>query len=458
MPRLLSKLAVIQAALDKLAAHHSVPGASLAVMDGDQGMEAVTGVANVVTGVDVTPDTLFQIGSNTKIYTAALVMQLVERGEVELDQPVRRYIEDFRVADEEASRSITVRHLLTHSSGIQGDYFDDFGRGDDCTALYVRSLRHIGQLHAPGERFSYCNSGFVAAGHLLERVAGMPYHQVLRERLLTPLRLAHTTVLLEEMVGFRYAAGHTGGERGTPTVVPSLMMARAAVPAGSRTSATARDVLGFVRMHLDGGQAPDGQAVLAPESVAAMQRPQYPLPGSVTGRARVGLSWMMDEWGGHRVIGHTGGTIGQLSFLQVMPEDRVAVCLLTNSTTGGRLWRDVGRLVFEEVVGVAMPQVPRPPVGGIDLDLVPYAGVFERLGLHMELSVEGHHLIAIATESAAADGQDPAPNRYRLDPIDRERFYLRDGDGDDGLATFSDFDQRGRPGAIALGGRVAPRL
>jgi CubicO group peptidase (beta-lactamase class C family) len=138
MGKLLANLGPIQRALDALAARHKVPGASLAVLDGDQVIEAVTGVASLSTGVEVTPDTLFQIGSNTKLYTTTLVMQLVDQGKVDLDSPVRSYVEDLQLADEKAAAQIKVRHLLTHSSGIQGDHFEDFGRA---TAVSPAMLR-----------------------------------------------------------------------------------------------------------------------------------------------------------------------------------------------------------------------------------------------------------------------------------------------------------------------------
>src|SRR5205823_5330781 len=187
---------------------------------------------------------------------------------------------------------------------------------------YAESLKTITQVHPPGDRFSYCNTGFTLAGHLVERITGKLYHEVLKERLLTPLGLRSTSVLLEEMIGFRYAAGHSGGPN--PQVVPEIMMSRSAAPAGSITSATAANVLRFVKMHLDGGEAPDGSRVLSAASVKAMQQPQYPMPGAVAPNSNIGLAWIMAEWDGQRVIGHGGGTFGQLSFLQILPDRNFA--------------------------------------------------------------------------------------------------------------------------------------
>ncbi|MBA3652620.1 MAG: beta-lactamase family protein [Actinobacteria bacterium] len=457
MTKLVAGLDGIRSRLEALVAQHRVPGASLAVLDGDQIIDVATGVANVRTGVEVDTDTLFQIGSNTKLYTATLIMQLVDAGRVDLDSPVRSYIDDFAVADKDASKQITVRQLLAHSSGMQGDYFEDFGPGDDCIARYVESLSTITQVHPPGDRFSYCNTGFTVAGHIVERVTTRPFHEVLKESLLTPLGLRSTTVLLEEMVGFRYAAGHAGGEAGTPQVVPEIIMSRSSAPAGSRTSATARDVLGFVRMHLDDGQAADGTRVLSDRSVTAMQRPQLAMPGSPSPNAHIGLGWIMAEWDGQRVIGHGGGTYGQLSFLQVLPDRRFAVCLLTNSTTGTGLWRDLGGWLFDELAGVTMPEVPRPPDPPPILDLAHYAGRFERLSQRFDLEVEDEELVmSVTLTGPLADNVDAPSQRLHLRPIDAERFVVKMPTGD-AMVAFSDFDAKGRPGYLFIG-RAAPRV
>src|SRR5437764_5255618 len=113
--------------LRELSAKHRVTGASLAILDGDQSIEAATGVINQETGVEVTSDTLFQIGSITKVFTTTLVMQLVDEGRVDLDAPVKTYLPEFRVADDDATESVTDRQLLDHNSGIDGDFFENTG-------------------------------------------------------------------------------------------------------------------------------------------------------------------------------------------------------------------------------------------------------------------------------------------------------------------------------------------
>jgi CubicO group peptidase (beta-lactamase class C family) len=147
--------ATLQSRLDLLRAEHGVVGASVAVQQGDRVIEAVSGLTNVRTGVEVTPDTIFQLGSISKVYTATLVMQLVDDGLVDLDIPVATYLTSFTNADATAAATITVRQLLSHVSGMDGDVFDDFGRGDDCVEKYVDAMSGLAQTSRPGAFFSY---------------------------------------------------------------------------------------------------------------------------------------------------------------------------------------------------------------------------------------------------------------------------------------------------------------
>src|SRR3954466_13339235 len=116
-----------QERLSLLADKHGVPGASLAILSGDEVAEASYGVLNVRTGAPATPDALFQIGSITKVWTATIVMQLVDEGKLDLDRPVVTYLPEFKVADADVTRQVTTRQLLTHTSGIDGDLFLDTG-------------------------------------------------------------------------------------------------------------------------------------------------------------------------------------------------------------------------------------------------------------------------------------------------------------------------------------------
>jgi CubicO group peptidase (beta-lactamase class C family) len=454
--RLLGRLREIQDALDDLSRRCEVPGAALAVGHGEEIFDFATGVVNVDTGVETTTDSVFQIGSNTKLFTATLVMQLVDAGQVTLDAPVRRYLPGFTLADDAAAQHITVRQLLTHTSGIEGDYFEGFGQNDDAIERYVDSLDTIGLVHPPGRLWSYCNSGFVVAGRLVEALTGTPYHQLLRERICGPLGLSRTTVQADEMLAQRCAVGHVPGPGGRPMVPPVILMQYAQAPAGSRTVATAAELVRFVHMHLESGAAPNGDAVLSGAAAAAMQEPQFPRPPISSSPQAQGLGWLMEEWDGKRVIGHGGGTIGQLSFLESVPEERLTVALQTNSVSGGLLWRKLGGWLFEELAGLRMATPLRPPTPSPELPLGRYTGTYERLGVRHVIAEDDGHLV-VRTEMTGpltqVNPQGPPPP-LRLRPIDEERFAVR-MNGEEAVVVFTDFE-RGRPNYL-FAGRVARR-
>jgi CubicO group peptidase (beta-lactamase class C family) len=455
MTTLVAHLEDIQHRIDVLARQHHVPGAVLAISQGDERLDFATGVINHRTGVETTTDTVFQIGSNTKVMTTTLVMQLVDAGEVDLDEPVRSYVPSLKLDDPSAAGEITLRQLLTHTSGIQGDYFEDFGRGDDAIARYVDSLASIDLVHRPGQMWSYCNSGFVLAGYVVEKLTGLPYHQVLRERLCEPLGLRSVTVLAEEMLARRCAVGHDVGPDGVPAVPPVVIMSAASAPAGSRTVATAADLATFTRMHLAGGTARDGTRLLSTGSTHAMQQAQLARPASSDAPLAQGLGWLLADWDGAAVIGHGGGTIGQVSFLQAIPERDLVVVLLTNSPTGSCLWRDLSRWLFETLADTRVPGILQPADPPPDLDLDTYAGTYERLGVRYDITVEDAQLLLrIDVSGPLAKLQATPSPPLRLRPVNRESFYLADDDGE-GLATFLEFDQ-GRPGYLFTG-RAARR-
>src|SRR6185312_13045214 len=143
-----------QRRLTALAERHHVPGATLGILRlGEEPVTVAHGVLNVDTGVTTTPDSVFQIGSISKVWTTTLVMQLVDEGRLDLDAPLTDVLPDLKLNAD----GVTMRHLLTHTSGIDGDVFTDTGRGDDCLAKYVDLLADVAQNHPLGATWSYCN-------------------------------------------------------------------------------------------------------------------------------------------------------------------------------------------------------------------------------------------------------------------------------------------------------------
>lgn len=348
------------AALPRLIDEAQIPAAAVAILADGTVVSHATGVLNKGTDVAATDDSVFQIGSATKVFTATLVMQLVDDGLVDLDRPFRTYVPDFVIADEDAAASLTVRQLLCHTAGFEGDYFDDTGMGDDCVEKFVPLLAKAPQLFPPGERFSYNNAGFIMLGRLVEVLRGAPYNTVLRERIAEPLGMAHFATDAYEAIRFRAALGHVPGPDGDFVPAPAWNLARSNSPAGSMLSMSARDLVTFAAMHLAGGTAPDGTRVLSQASTTAMQQPQVHLPDLGLLGTDWGLGWEYNAWDGGPVIGHDGNTVGQASFLRLVPDQDVAVAILTNGGNPFTLYDALMPRILSELTGVVVPANPAP--------------------------------------------------------------------------------------------------
>jgi CubicO group peptidase (beta-lactamase class C family) len=362
---------------------HGVPGAVVGVLLDDQIETAAYGIANTRTAVEVTPDTLFQIGSITKIYTATLLAQMAGAGVLPLDEPVRAQLQKFAVADPGATLEITPRHLLTHSSGIHGDHLIDTGWNPDALERYLATLPGVGQIHAPDEAYSFCNTGFAVAGRLIETATGENFDRALRHRLLRPIGVDATLTLPQHALLYRVAVGHTAHRDpadGLPTPV-RWPFTRSNGPMGG-ILAPARDVLAFARVHVAGGVAANRTEVLPAATVDDMMQPQ--MESAIPGEQQA-LAWTVERSGGAICLGQDADTFGQRAYLRVVPERRFACCLMANSPSGALLAQDMLPMIIGDVLDIPMPEpLARPPVALPDPN--PFVGTYERL--HQRIDVE----------------------------------------------------------------------
>lgn len=382
--------------LPRLLGEHHVPGAAWAVLQGDQVADGAAGLLSKATGVEATADSVFQIGSVTKLWTSTLVMQLADEGTVDLDRPVRGYLTEFRIADDEAAERITVRQLLDHTAGFEGDIFTDTGVGDDCLEKYVATLHEVPQLFPPGEQFSYNNAGFCVLGRLVEVLRGQPYDACLREHLIAPLGLTHTATSPYEAIMFRAAMGHIELEPGTGYVpAPVWAMARSNAPAGSMLAMRPRDLVTFARMHLEDGRTADGTQVLAPGTAARMHDRQVDLPELGLMGTSWGLGFERFDTPAGTLIGHDGNTIGQGAFLRMVPEAGMAVALLTNGGDVISLYRDVVGHILGELTEVGLPALPVPPAEPRPIDAERYVGTYSAQVFDLTVSQDSDQRIWI---------------------------------------------------------------
>ncbi|MET1075777.1 MAG: serine hydrolase, partial [Umezawaea sp.] len=414
-----------QRRLDALAERHHVPGAALGILrlrpgGDDELVEVAHGLLNTGTGVEATTDSVFQIGSISKVWTATLALQLVDEGLLDLDAPIAEVLPELRLAEPDVTKSVTMRHLLTHTSGIDGDVFTDTGRGDDCLEKYVAGLADVAQNHPLGATWSYCNSGFSLAGRVIEKLTGGTWDRALRDRISTPLGLSRTVTLPEEALLHRAAVGHVGEEQ---AVVPQWGLPRSLGPAGLITS-TAADVLAFARMHLTGGLAPDGTRVLGEASAAAMAEHQADVPEKHTLGDSWGLGWIRFDWDGRRLIGHDGSTIGQNAFLRLLPEEGLAVVLLTNGGNPRDLFGELYREVFADLAGVAVPPPLEPPAEPVTVDVDRHLGTYERAGARLE--VLAGPVLRTTVTGPLADLTPDVTQEYPMVAVADDLFVVRD--------------------------------
>ncbi|OBK10337.1 serine hydrolase domain-containing protein [Mycobacterium asiaticum] len=391
---------------------YAIPGVAVAVWAGGQEYVKGYGVTNVDHPLPVDGDTVFRIGSTTKTFTATVMMRLVEQGKVDLDSPVRRYIPDFAVADESVSAVVTVRQLLNHTGGWDGRNGQDFGRGDDAVARYVKAMTRFPQLTPPGTAFAYNNSGLVVAGRIIELVAGTIYEDAVKRLLIDPLQLAHTRYFSDQIIGLNVAASHKVVDDKSfvepivePTVQPIVdtdfwAFPRSCNPTGGLMS-TARDQLRYAQFHLGDGTAPNGEQLLSRQSLQTMR--SNPGAGGtlwveLTG---MGVSWMLRPSAENVTIVEHGGTWkGQRSGFFMVPDRSFAMTVLTNSDGGFHMINDLfaSDWALRRFAGVT--NLPATPQRLSAAELAPYEGRY----IAEQVSQDGSREQTVI-EFRARDGQ-----------------------------------------------------
>lgn len=443
--------------LPELIERFHVPGASIAVWHDGVLSEAAVGVANMNTGVEATTDTLFQIGSITKLYTTALVLQLVDEGLLTLDEPIRKWLPDFKVRDAETSAKVTLRHLLTHTSGIDGDYFINAGRGEDRIEKFVSALGELPNLSPLGHMFAYCNVGFVIAGRVIEKVTGLPWDKAMRTRIVKNIGTPAFSTLPEQAMRHRTAIGHLGTPGKGLMVSPIAYLAQSNAPAGSMPMAPARDVVTFGRTLMDDGLAPNGHRLMSAESAALYRREHRACPpgGSLDG---MGLGAFLWNWGGdgYDVFGHDGSTIGQAAFLRIHPKSGTIVVLLTNGGDGKGLAQTLLTRIFMSTAGVAPPA--KPSLVDTDEQLGPYVGTYAKTSetAHVKLK-EGSLYVTI--QPSANYGVIGSGGEIELQSVGKGRFVgTNPGMSQPVNFNFLEADSGGKPRYLYSGVRSFTRV
>jgi CubicO group peptidase (beta-lactamase class C family) len=374
-----------------------VPGVAIGILHEGEYEYLGFGITSIETCEPVVPDTLFQIGSVSKIYTTTLVLQLCDQGLLDLDAPVVRYVPELGITDPEVRRQLKLRHLLTHQGGFYGDRFDDHGDGDDALERAVRAFHDLPQYAAPGELWAYSNAGFDLAGRAVENILGMTFEQAMKERIFNPLGMERATYFATEAVLHSVALGHLDNERGGLRIAVPFQIPRRANPAGGIISSVA-EMIRFAEMHIGDGTFGDVQ-ILKPETARLMRE----LHTEADFTRRWGLGWSLRDINGVRAVEHTGATNGFMGRLSVIPERKFALAIVTNGENGGSVHSAIYAHIMRQVVGFERKSV------------APVTLTREQLA-----RFEGHFFTGLADILIELNGDGLVMHRMNIDPFTRE--------------------------------------
>lgn len=408
----------LRAAAQGETARWNAVGMAAAMVHGDEVETVVTGTASIETGFPITEDALFLIGSISKVYTATLVMRLCEIGLLDLDTPVVTYIPELELASASARDEITLRHLLSHSAGFEGDRFIDYGRGHDALAMAISEFGTLTQWFRPGSFYSYCNAGFYLTGRIIEKVTGKPFEQVVTEELRDPLGLEHTFILPEYALGRPFATGHKVDRREGVMVAESQSLPRCVNAAGGIMSSIG-DLMRFARLHLGNGEV-DGVRIISEEAALAMR--EAFIEADTFDRS-YGIGWSIQAYPGVTAVGHGGAWGGHRAHLTIIPDRRFAIGVLVNSDTGVRAYTEVEEWALEHELGITTPKREPITMAGDALDR--FTGSYARHDGRYEVGRRENGLRITLTDIDEKTGEEKeTPRLFDLEPLGETRFRV----------------------------------
>lgn len=349
-----------------------IPGVSLAIVKDGQVIYAKGfGYKDFEKQVPVTPDTQFAIGSATKAFTALTVLMAQDEGKLSIDDSPKKYLPYFRMYDPETDKNITIRDLMSHSSGLnRTDLAMVTGKLNRAELIEVAAqAKPTAKLH---EKFQYQNIMFVAAGEIAATVEKTPYEKLVPERIFKPLGMANSTMTIAQMerakdrsFGYNYNFDTKETER-----LPYREIVQVA-PAGSINS-SARDMAKWLQFVLSGGMA-NGKRLVSENGYKAWTSPQMKI--TPDGKVSYGLGWFLQNWNGLKVMQHGGNIDGFNSMVAMVPEKNLGFVLLTNvsaSPLGGELmpivWSNI--LGEDKPAETAKATETRPAASGTAKELV----------------------------------------------------------------------------------------
>ena len=378
--------------IPKQMKRYNVPGLSIAVVDNQRLVWAQGfGYADRERRIPAGAETVYQVGSISKLLTATAVMQLVDQGKINLDAPIQDYLPHFYMKSRWADTGpITPRELLSHHAGLPTYYLKGFFSHEPMAEL-AKDLTGQYLAYPPGKVFNYSNLGPDLMGLVMERISGQHFAPYMQSALLDPLGMHHSSFVMNEEIAPLLARGYVDNQASNPTPIRD-------VPAGSLLSNVV-DLSRFMRLVFGDGEL-DGHRLVSSASLDSMFQPQFANSPLDFGQ-RFGLGWMLSGLpvhGGGMVAWHNGGTKAFISQMAIMPQKKLGVVVLANADSANKMIYDVAeqalRLALKARYGISQPP-PTPPLPTVKVPravLASYVGDYSLMGTLAHVSVAGDHL------------------------------------------------------------------
>jgi len=348
--------------------------------------------------------------SITKLFTATLVVRLARAGTLDLDAPVAATLPTLRLADPAARAQLTPRHLLTHSSGLEGELpdLDSYGDDDGARLRMIASYDALAQITPPGAAYGYCNTGFWLLGALVDAVCGMPYERAVQELVIAPLGLRRTSVATHLDSG---AMGHLARD-GKPHPNPDgLRMPRVRTPSGGVVS-TVAELAAFGAAHLHGAWG------MSAAELAELRRPHVATTGP---DGHYGLGFWLGP--SATIAGHQGGYGGFQSQLLIVPKVDLVLAALANGEAGFEAIQEVLGGLLELLAGpaaVADWSPARPPAVALrPEERERLAGEYEASGCRIAVAFDGPDCTLTVPE-------DDTEHRLRAEAVGPRTLVVRE--------------------------------
>lgn len=347
-----------------------VPGIAFGILHDGKVEMAGLGVTNFLNPQPVDEHTQFKIGSLTKAFTSTTVLKMADRGEVDLNAPLRQYMPDFVVGDIEATENAKVIDLFQHRTGWRGDYFDNPSSGEDALEKAMLAFRFLPQRTPYGEVWAYNNNNLIIAGRLIQVISrAKSYEERVKEEILLPLGMSRTSFFVDELLTDRIAAGHGAVFDGVSEPAVSYQaVPRASNPSGGLIS-NVNDLTKWVQFQLDGNDK-DGNQLLSPELRLQAQSPL--VVGELN--EHTGITWFVEDIADVRTVNHTGRIPGYTTKVLFVPDEDFGIVVLTNGDRGIEVYEAAIALALKEYLGIEKD--PLTPVADDSETLADFVGTW----------------------------------------------------------------------------------